>query len=293
MDKTKKLGLTGRIMLIVATAFWGTSFVVVGQVVNSIAPSYLIAIRFTFAFIVLSIIFYKKLKLINKSYIVCGSILGVVLFVAFLLQTSGLLSISAGKNAFLTSTYVVFTPFVMWIFSKKCPALMQFVAVALCLTGVGLVSLSNGMTIEIGDIVTLSSGVFYALQIVLTALFVRNRDPIALSIVQFTFVSVIAWLYSVCFHEFPSDMSFDVLWRIGYLAIVCTAVGFTFQNVGQKWVSATSAGIIYSFEAVVAVALDSLINNQPLTAKMIIGFVLIFVSLFVTEIRLPNKKMNE
>lgn len=44
------------------------------------------------------VIFYKKLKLINKDYLVKGGIIGVFLFFAYSLQTIGITDTTPGKN---------------------------------------------------------------------------------------------------------------------------------------------------------------------------------------------------
>ncbi len=60
-------------------------------------------------------------------------------------QTVGLTMIEPGRSAFLTSAYCVLVPFVSWLLMRQRPAARNIVAAALCLTGVGFVSLGSGL----------------------------------------------------------------------------------------------------------------------------------------------------
>ena len=62
----------------------------------------------------------------------------------------GLQYTTAGKNAFLTSVYVVLVPFLYWVFYRKRPTAYNLAAAVLCLLGVGFLSLGEGFTMGLG-----------------------------------------------------------------------------------------------------------------------------------------------
>ena len=71
---------------------------------GGLTPFQLITIRFLIAAILINVIFYKQIKVnISKESIKCGIILGVFLFIAFVVQTIGLVYTTPSKNAFLTA----------------------------------------------------------------------------------------------------------------------------------------------------------------------------------------------
>ena len=55
------------IVLLIVTVIWGAGFPVTKFALETITPMYIIALRFTIAGIVLSAIFYKKLKKIDGA----------------------------------------------------------------------------------------------------------------------------------------------------------------------------------------------------------------------------------
>ncbi|MBO7639643.1 MAG: EamA family transporter, partial [Treponema sp.] len=80
-EKTK--AFFSAIGLIIAPLIWGFSFVVVKDSLDHIGPVWMVALRYTIAFVVLSLCCIKKFSKMNLSYLVNGTILGVLLFTAY------------------------------------------------------------------------------------------------------------------------------------------------------------------------------------------------------------------
>lgn len=133
-------------------------------------------------------------KPLSKRYFRDGIILGGLLFSAYTIQTYGLHYTTPSKNAFLTAAYCVLVPFVSWMMLKKRPDKFHFISAALCLAGVGFVSLKNDHSIEIGDLLTLCCSAFYAVHIILTGKYVKNRSVPLLIIIQFATAGSLAWI---------------------------------------------------------------------------------------------------
>ena len=81
---------------------------------------------------------------------VAGGLFGVFLFIAYTTQTFGLTGTTPSKNAFLTATYCVLVPFLAWRVFHRRPDQYNLLAAFLCITGVGLVSLSGDLTVTWG-----------------------------------------------------------------------------------------------------------------------------------------------
>ncbi len=69
--------------LIITTIIWGSGFVVMKNSVEVVTPAYLLALRFTIASVALVAVFWKRVKKISKSDVMCGGLLGVFLFVSY------------------------------------------------------------------------------------------------------------------------------------------------------------------------------------------------------------------
>lgn len=290
IEKRKKLALLGRAALILTTLIWGTSFVVLKNTLDLVPTLYILAFRFSGAAILIMLVFIRQLKKLDRQYILNGLLLGALLFGGYTVQTYGLYYTTPSKNAFLTASYCVLVPFVSWIMWKKRPDKFHFISAVVCLAGVGFVALKGDKTIELGDILTLCCSIFYAVHIVLTARFVKNRSVPLLTMIQFATAGILAWGSALLTSPFPTDISTASIWNIVYLSVMCTAVCFLSQTFGQKHTPPATAAIILSLESVFGTAFSVLITHEKLAAMRYVGFALIFAAVLISETKLSFLK---
>ena len=296
----------GSVALFLAAFVWGTSFVMMKDVSEKLPPSLLLALRFTLGCVLLSVVFIKRFKKLDKTYIVPGLVIGTLLFSAYLVQTYGLIGTTPGKNAFLTASYCVITPFLFWLISKKRPDRFHLTAAIVCLTGIFFISVDFGgdslMTVALGDVLTLICGFFYAAHIVAITMMANDKDPILITIFQFGVAAVLSWsTYAILsplgvapVTATEADIT-SIVVQIVYLSVMCTAVALGLQNFGQKYAHPTSAAVILTFEAVFG-ALFSLIlgKEEGFTVWRALGFVLMFAAVIISETKLSFlKKSNK
>lgn len=278
--------------LLFTTLIWGGSFVVLKNAITTMPPYFVLGVRSAIAAVILAIVFRKRLSKINRSYLWEGSIMGVLLFVAFAFQTNGLMGSTPGKNAFLTSVYCVLVPFFYWMFTKIRPDRYNILAAFICIIGIGFLSLRSesfsggGALIAIGDILTLISGVFYALHIVAVAKFASGKDVIVLTIIQFVVYCILAWILFFIFEKAPTSISVTEGMSLLYLGVFATAVALLLQSIGQKYTPASQAAVILSMEGVFGVIFSMIFYHEQMTVRLLIGFVLIFASVLISETKL-------
>ena len=109
-----KKDIEGSILLFIAALIWGSSFIVMKSAVDFLTPAVLLFLRFSLAALLLSLLFFKKIKILNFQQIKGGLITGSCLFGAYYVQTWGLNYTTPGKNAFLTAVYCAIVPFLVW-----------------------------------------------------------------------------------------------------------------------------------------------------------------------------------
>ncbi len=287
----KNTSLLAKFALLAATLIWGSSFIIVEDMTDAMPTNALLTFRFISAAILLSIIFFPRLKKINFSYLWRGAALGLLLFLAYMTQTFGISfpENTPGKNAFLTAVYCVIVPFMAWGFSKKRPDRYNIISAFMCIIGIGLVSLTENFTMGFGDILTLIGGVFYALHIISVSRFSDGRDPLLLTVIQFATSGICALILSLTTELTKlTDITptKEIILSVAYLAVFCTAIALTLQNFGQKFTEPSTASIILSLESVFGVAFSVALGRESLTAKMYVGFALIFIAVIISETKL-------
>ena len=98
-------------MLFVAAFIWGSSFFVMKNTLDAVPTFYLLAIRFTAGAVLLGLACWNKWKALRRDYLWRGAVMGAFLFLAYSIQTFGLMGTTPSKNAFLTAVYCVIVPF--------------------------------------------------------------------------------------------------------------------------------------------------------------------------------------
>lgn len=266
------------------TAFiWGTSFVILKEALDSIGTMWVLALRFIIAAALLLLAAGKRLKTLGRDGLRGGVLLGVCLAAAYIFQTYGLKYTTPGKNAFLTATYCVLVPFMVWAFFKRRPNAANIIAAFMCVFGIGLVSLSGTSPFNIGDALTLVCGIFYALQIILTERFIGDCDALSLTGVGFGTAAVICLAGALIFESAPVGLSLELWGSIAYMGVMCTALCFFLQTWGMRYTPSSTAAVIMTFESVFAIIISVIFYDEPVTVRLICGFTLIIASVIISE----------
>lgn len=272
-------------MLFAAAFIWGSSFFIMKNALDAIPVQYLLAIRFTMGALLLALVCWKRWKNVTKDYLWRGAIIGGCLYLAYSIQTYGLALPTPSKNAFLTAVYCVIVPFLYWLFVGVKPDRYNILAAALCVGGVGLVSLSGDLSVNLGDALTLLCAIFYAAHIVAVAKVSPRKDIYLLTVFQFAFAALYAWIGGALTESFPTQALADsqVILPLCYLGVMATTVALLFQNVGQVNSDPASAAVILSLESVFGVLCSVVFADDTVSVRMAVGFVMIFVAVVCSE----------
>lgn len=294
MQATRKQVLLAEAALLVCGIIWGSGFVVMKNSLDLLPINWLLALRFCLAAVLLSAILHKQIRSAGKKTILSGLLCGVVLYVAFFVQTYGLQYTTAGNNAFLTAIYVVLVPFLLWLVTKRRPAGRAFLAGVLCLAGVGIIALNADFSMNIGDLWTLLSGLFYAIHIVCVSHFTQQGAQVMpMTAMQFTGTALCALAAALLFEPFPGRetlLSPDTLGALLYLGLACTLLALVLQNVGIRYAPAAHASLLMSTEAPFGFLFGILLLGEPFTPRFLLGALLIIGSILLSELGHSKKK---
>ena len=270
-------------ILTLTALIWGTGFVVMKNTLSSVPPAAIIAIRYGIATLLAAVLFRRHLKDIARADVARGALVGLLLALAYIVQTIGLDYTTAGKNAFLTTVYVLLVPFASWLIFRQKLSRSNFIAAGLMLAGIGCLSLdgeSGGL--NIGDLLTLLCGVFYAAHIMAVERCQRKTNTYALIVLQFAFAAAFAAVYHLLFERgLPMSLHMDTVGSLLYLSVFSTTVAMSLQNIGQSMAPASHASILLSLESV----FGCIFLGEAVTPRMLLGFAVIFAALVVNSQR--------
>lgn len=280
-----------RLLIVIATIIWGSSFVIVKDMTNMLTPAWILVIRFAAASVIMAAALVKHRALyLERSHVGFGLLFGVAMFLAYYLQTVGITDTTPGKNAFLTGTYCVMVPFLAWLLLRRRPNRYNIIAAVLCIVGIGFISLDDGLSIRFGDAMTLACAVFYALHIILVSQFSQGRNIYVLTMWQFVGVTACSLVVGLVAEPLPAwaALPLEGWGSLAYLAVFCTTLALLFQNIGQAHLPPASAALLLSLEAVFGVAFSVALGAESLTLRIVIGFALVFAAIVVSEV-LPER----
>jgi len=273
--------------LLLIAAIWGTTFALLRDTMRTLHPTELMAIRFTLATVVLGAIYWKRLVPIRRRWLVDGLWLGVWLSIGYLTQVVGLLTISASRSAFITGTYVVFTPFLAWAAFRLRPALGEFLGVAVVFAGLTCFAADLGFSLSSGDLWTLGCALAFGTQIVITHIVGKRSDPIPLSVVQMGVGAIVGWAFVAArggLHTPWERIPWGVLI---YLAVIATALVITLQTWALARTSSVKAALLFATEPIFAAMFAAAFFRERMTPRELFGAALILAGVFVSELWRP------
>lgn len=275
-------------MLFGCTLLWGSSFFVVKDVTEAVSPATLVGIRFTIAAALVLAFFFKRVTgHADAATVRAGLAMGAAYFLAYWAQTVGITDTTPGKNAFLTATYCAIVPFLYWFVARRRPSRLNIVCAALCLVGVGLVSLDGDLSMRTGDVLTLVGAVFFAAQIALMGKYAGGKDVMALTFWQFAVTGVASLVAGAATEPAPDPavlLAPSMLAQVAYLTFFVAFLACLMQNVGQTHVPPAQASLILCLESVFGVLFSVIFYGETLTPRVLLGFVVIFIAIVSSEV---------
>lgn len=260
----------------------GSSFIFSKWLMDDLAPVNILAVRFCIAFVILSIIFNKKVRQLNKSTLVKGFVLGALYTVDMIVEMYGLRLVDAGTCSFIENSAILIVPLYVSLLTLKLPKAKTMLRAAIAVVGIGFLTVSGGMHFNIGIIYVIIAALIFGVCIIVTDKVTETDDPITIGILQVGFMGVLSVVYTFIFEK-PVWPQNTVQWSmILMLALVCSCFGFTFQPLAQKYISAETAGVFAAVNPLTTCALGIILKEEDFDVFKILGGILIVLAVLLS-----------
>jgi drug/metabolite transporter (DMT)-like permease len=269
--------------LLVVTGVWGWSFVAKHDI-QGMAASSLNTWLFLLGGASLLPFAFSSLVKIGRKDLLVGVAAGVVLFVAFAFQTTGIQITTPSNAGFITGLAVVFTPLILYFVTGEKTSSLQLAGAVIALAGLALLS-ARGFEFHTGDLLILLCAVFFAAHIVVLSKGRFSGSPLAFAVIQLFTVGVLSLFWSVAAGEFtlPADRVSQVI--VGLLAILSTGLAYAVQTKAQTMIPAQKIALILLAEPVFSGLFGYFLAGDRLTSINLLGAALIILGMFVSELR--------
>ena len=285
-------------LLFVAAVIWGFAFAAqdaasdmgaftLGFARSIVAGIFLVGVVIVFDKITGSErrLFSKKGIDVNKTEIIGGVIIGVVLVIASAFQQIGInAGTDGGKAAFITALYVVLVPVYALALKKKAPVNV-WVSIAIAVVGFYFLCIKSDLTVAPSDLLVIGASMIFPIHILTIDHFSPKCDGIRMSMVQFFTASVLNLIIALI-AEGPSEFGLILpnIMPVLYLGIGSSGIAYTLQILGQKGVNPAAASIILSLESVFGILGTALFLGQTLTPREYLGCAIVLVAVVLSQI---------
>lgn len=282
-------------LLLLLTAFiWGTTFVAQRTAMDHIGPMAFIAVRFAVgALTVLPLAlrfrpaYFAPATPTGPRFLLYGGILaGLVLFGGASLQQIGLQYTTAGKAGFITCLYVVIVPLIGLFLGHRC-GLFVWIGAILAVIGLYLLSVTETFTMARGDLLVLSSALFWAVHVLLIGYLAKRANPLRIACMQFVTCSILGLVAALLTEQISLSAIYRVAVPILYAGVLSTGIAFTLQVVCQRTSPPAHAAIILSMETVFAALTGWIILSETLSPRDLAGCAIMLFGLIVVQLAPP------
>ena len=282
----------GHILACGTQIMWGATFVSTKVLLQYFLPAQVLFTRAVLAFLALLFFYPHYLKLKNRKQEAAfagAGLFGIVLY--YLLENTALTMTYASNVGIIVACAPFFVAVMVGIFFRdEKPGVHFFIGFAIAMSGIILISLNGQKGLNLNPVgngleflAMISWGCYSAL--------VRKIGEWGYPVIA---VTRRIYFYSILF-LIPVLVWQDVHWEFGlfynreillnflFLGLGASAVGFLLWNLSTAWIGAVKTSVYIYVSPVVTVILSVLILHEKITAVSVIGSLLIFAGLLISQ----------
>lgn len=282
--------LKADLTLLLVSIIWGSAFVA-QRVAAQMGSVYLFnAARYLLAAIVVLPFAMKVSRESNPDNAIPREqyqwvfVAGLVLFLGSAMQQLGVVYTTAGNAGFITGLYVVFVPIILFVVWREKVHWISILAVLLA--GVGAFFLSTGGKFELhaGDLIELLGALFWTLHVIVVGKYASRYESLSFSVGQLIVCSLLNLGIGLMVEK-SMPINGPLLAAIAYTAFLALGLCYTLQIWAQKYTPPADAALVLSLESVFAVLSGWLALDERLAGIQILGCVLIFVAVLLSQFK--------
>ena len=190
----------------------------------------------------------------------------------------------AGKAGFITALYIVLVPLLGMLWGRR-PAWLVWVAVLLSVGGLYLLCIGEGFSIAPGDGLLILCALCFSGHILVVDHFSRRTDCVKMSCLQFATAAVLCMGIAALTEPIDAGTIVACAVPLLYAGVLSGAVGYTLQIVAQKDTDPTVASLLMSLESVFAVLAGWLLLGDMLTARELLGCMLMMGGIVLAQLK--------
>ncbi|NND82046.1 MAG: DMT family transporter [Gammaproteobacteria bacterium] len=280
--------LAVNLTLLLIAAIWGFGFVPQREGMNSLGPSAFNALRFALgALTLLPVMLWSKQvsfdHVFNMQTLRLGLIVGLILFGGASMQQLAIKYTSLANVAFISGLYVIMVPMIGFFIGYRYAAIVWLGGVV-AIVGLYLMTGSNGEISLQGDILALLGAVFWAIHLLVLALYAGRHNQLSLAFIQFLVCAIFSLVTAVILEgQLLPGNSADYFWIL-LNGIVVVGLGYTLQVVVMQYAEPFTASLILSLEGVFGAVAGYFVYQEQLGAAALVGAAMMMLGCLLAQL---------
>lgn len=278
--------ITATLLLLLATFFWGLTFVVVKDAVARVGVFVFLSQRFLASFLILAAVAGWGGRMPDRGTLARGVTLGAVLFPVYAFQTVALRHTSASNAAFLSGLGIVIVPALAALLLRERTTGGLWAAIGLAVAGLLLLTTDGRWerTLNRGDLWSVACAFCIAAHLVLAARFTQRGNVAWLTALQIGVVALCSLAVATVQGERVFVWRSDIVWQLAFCVLPATAFAFLALMTTQRILSPTHSAVILCLEPVFAAGWAYVVLQERLTAIGYAGAGMIIAAMLLAEV---------
>ncbi len=275
--------LKADLLLVLTTLLAGAGWIFSKEAVAGLAPLLFMAMRFTLAGAILSVMQPRALARLTPSQWRSGLLVGLFFGVAMIFWVLGLhLASSVGIGAFLASLGIVLVPLFGLLFGER-PGPHVFYALPCVVAGLACLSLDSEFIIGAGELCFIGAAVLLAFMFILNSRASARMPTVPLTAIQLLLTGLITATASLLSEEWNFDQPLSIWGWFLASVLLATSLRFAMQTRAQGLAPASHSAIIMTLEPVWAALLAVWWLGESMSVLQVMGCALIFIAMLVNR----------
>lgn len=284
--------LLGHTFALLVTIVWGTTFISTKLLLRAYDPLAIMTYRFVIAWVILFFLHPKPLlpkSLREELPFMAAGLTGLTLY--FILENTALAYTLASTVGIIISAAPMFSALMLWLCRRAPrPRWSFFAGFVLALTGITLISLARGETLDLnplGSLLTLGAAFCWGCYGVCVEL-TRSSGCTNLQVTRKVFfwgLVFTAPLLALLRPDLsPAHLAApDLLFNVLYLGVGASAICFVLWNKALSLLGSVSTNVYIYLTPVVTLFASALILHEPVTLQALAAIALILAGLWLSQ----------
>ncbi|MVX62630.1 EamA family transporter [Clostridium chromiireducens] len=287
------------LMAILTILIWGTTFISTKILLIELSPEEILSYRFFIAFLVLIVIFPKNFKFLplkeEMLFVLLGAS-GISLY--YWTENLALKYTYASNVGLISSSIPIFTALIShFIFKNEKFTVNMLFGFIIAFIGISIV-IYNGKVLRLnprGDFMAIISAILFSVYSVLIKKVDNKYDQ--LLIVKKTFFYGVITMLPILFvtkvniTKVP-NLRIDIILNLLFLSIFASVLCFLMWNKAVKVIGAVKTTNYIYFVPIITMISSSIVLGEKISGLMILGGMLIFCGVYVSQGKWGNNILN-